>query len=106
MSAPNVGPRRVSLEGELSIYRAAELKPHLLEQLERADSLELDLANVAELDTAGVQLLVMVKREGARTNKPVRLVGHSDAVIEVFELANLGPELSEPIPEVSRGDAP
>ena len=50
------------IEGEMSIYRAAELKQVLLAALEQTRVLELDLSAVTELDTAGVQLLLMLKK--------------------------------------------
>ena len=77
------------LEGDLTIYRAAELKQALLEAVDRLGSLEVDLSGVTELDTAGVQLLLLAKRAAGEKNKQFRLMGHSPAVVEVFELLRL-----------------
>jgi anti-anti-sigma regulatory factor len=47
------------IEGELTIFRAMELKPVLL-AVPPVD--EVDLSGVTDLDTAGVQLLMLAKK--------------------------------------------
>jgi anti-sigma B factor antagonist len=85
------------LEGELTIYRAAELKQELLAALEPGGPLDLDLSAVTELDTAGVQLLMLAKKVAGERELPLRLTGHSPAVLEVFELFNLGGHFGDPL---------
>ena len=82
MSAPNV----LRLEGEFTIFRAMELKPALLAN-PPVD--EIDLSGVTELDTAGVQLLMLAKKTALAQQRNLKLVGHSPAVLEVFELLNV-----------------
>lgn len=77
------------IEDELTIFTAAEQKPRLLAFLASGDELEIDLANVAEMDTAGLQLLILIKREAAQAGKTLRFVMHSKVVLEILELANL-----------------
>jgi anti-sigma B factor antagonist len=77
------------LEGDLTIYRAAELKQVLLEAVDKTGPLEVDLSGVTELDTAGVQLLLLAKGAATARNKQIRLVNHSPAAVEVFELLHL-----------------
>lgn len=85
-------------QGELTIFRAAELKTEWLQALEGAGSaLELDLAGVTELDTAGLQLLMVLKREAAAQGRTLRLHGHSPAVLEVFELLNVAAFFGDPL---------
>jgi len=74
------------IEGELTIFRAMELKPLLLAQ-PPVD--EIDLSGVTDLDTAGVQLLMLTKKMALAQSRDVRLVGHSPAVLDVFELLNV-----------------
>ncbi len=76
------------LEGELSIYRAAELKTVLLEALAQG-ALEIDLSAVSDIDTAGVQLLMLAKKTAQQNQHTLRLAGHSPAVLDAFELLNL-----------------
>jgi anti-sigma B factor antagonist len=82
------------LEGELTIYRAAELKRALVEAVAGPGPLEVDLSTVTELDTAGVQLLLMACRAAREGNKRLRLVAQSAAVTEVFDLMNLASHFS------------
>ncbi len=91
------GTTRVALDGELTIYRAAELKVVLQDALAAGADLELDLSAVVELDSAGVQLLMLAKRSAHQAGAALRLVSHSAAVQEVFELFNLAPHFGDPI---------
>lgn len=59
-------------------------KDRLVSALADCQVLELDLAQVAEMDTSGFQLLVLAKQEAGRLDKHLRLVAHSAAVREVL----------------------
>lgn len=87
---------RLHPEGEMTIYHTADLKPALLDALAQNQEIELDLSSVSELDTSGVQLLMLVKREAAAAGKALKLTGHSPAVLEVFELLGLGGWFGDP----------
>jgi len=77
------------IEGELTIYRADELKRALIEPLSVGIRLVVDLAAVTELDTCGLQLLMLAKRTASAVQAELQLVAHSPAVLEVFELLNV-----------------
>jgi anti-sigma B factor antagonist len=85
------------IEGEMSIYTAAELKSQLLPHLGQSGDLEIDLSQVSELDGAGVQLLLLAKREAARAGANLHLSWHSRAVLEVFDLCNLAGFFGDPL---------
>lgn len=87
---------RLHAAGEMTIYSAAELKPALLGTLGQSDEIEIDLSSVSELDTSGVQLLMLLKREAVAAGKGVTLSGHSPAVLDVFELLGLGGWFGDP----------
>lgn len=87
----------LSIEGEMTIYRAVELKQTLLAALEREGRLEIDLSGVAEIDSAGVQLLMLTRRSAQERGRELRLVHHSHAVLEVFELFGLGACFGDPL---------
>jgi anti-sigma B factor antagonist len=87
---------RLHPEGEMTIYNAADFKPALLDALAQSDDIELDLSAVSELDTSGVQLLMLMKREAVGAGKSLKLSGHSPAVLEVFELLGLGGWFGDP----------
>lgn len=77
------------IEGEMTIYTAAKIKPALLSLLDGCSEAELDLSQVGEIDTAGVQLLLLAKREASQAGKSLRLVGHSPAVVDCLDQCNL-----------------
>lgn len=79
----------IVIEGELTIYRAAELKPVLLEAVRPHDTPALDLSAVTEFDSAGLQLLLMARQEAQRLGKPLQVAGASPAVREVFALLGM-----------------
>lgn len=74
------------IEGELSIFRAAELKPVLLPP---AALTEIDLSGVTEIDTAGLQLLLLARRAAQAQGQALRLVATSPTVDELFTLLNV-----------------
>jgi anti-anti-sigma factor len=80
---------RISLDGELTIYRAADLKVTVLEALRKTRVLEIDLSGVTELDTAGLQVLMLAKQAAAADQRELRLLQHSPAVVEIFEMLDL-----------------
>lgn len=81
---------QISIDGELTISTVAEIKATLSAALGQKENVVLDLRNVEELDTAGLQLLLAAKRLG---DKRVRFINHSEAVFQILELANTGPQL-------------
>jgi anti-sigma B factor antagonist len=81
---------RLALDGELTIARAAELKSQLVPPLAQGGALEIDLSKVTELDTAGVQLLLLAQRTAAANDVELRFVGHSRVVANVVALLGLG----------------
>lgn len=85
------------IDGELSIYRAAELKPVLLQAVESSPVLEIDLSGVVEFDTAGVQLLLLAKRCATERGHELRLVRHSAAVVDVLQLLDLAAHFGDPM---------
>jgi anti-anti-sigma factor len=80
---------KLPIEGELTIYSAADLKAKLVEALAAEQPIEIDLSQVDEIDSAGLQLLLLAKREAARIEKPLSLINHSQAVLECFDMCNL-----------------
>jgi len=89
---PEQSSATLCVEGELTIYRAAELCASLKAALTGAAAggvLELNLAGVTEMDSAGVQLLMAAVKSARAAQSELRLVAHSPAVLEVFETLDL-----------------
>jgi anti-anti-sigma factor len=92
------------LSGELTIHSATERKPELLALLETGEDLVLNVSQISELDTAGLQLLLMLKREAAQLGRRLALVEPSGAVGDILAITHLTHELDprpgdEPGPE-------
>lgn len=90
-------PVRLTVNQDLTIYHALEIKQQLVEGLERSEVLELDLSQVAEIDTAGLQLLIFAKREASRLDKPLSIVAHSPAVRQLIDFCNLAAFFGDPV---------
>jgi anti-sigma B factor antagonist len=90
-------PHVLNLDGELTIYRAAEIKQTLLAALDASAVVEVDLSKVSELDSAGVQLLMLAKQTATAANRELRLTAHSPAVLDVMDLLNLGSYFGDPL---------
>ncbi len=87
----------LSIDDEMTIYSAAALKDDLLGHLEAGKELEISLENVSEMDSAGLQLMLVLRSEATRTEKELHFVNHSPAVIDVLETLNLVAWFGDPI---------
>ena len=96
-AAAAAAAQTLRIDGEFSIYRAAELKPQILQAVEASPVLEIDLSGVAEFDTAGLQLLLLAKRCAKERGHALRLVRHSAAVVDVLQLLDLAAHFGDPL---------
>ncbi len=84
------GHLRLLVNGGFTIFQAPEYKPQLLGVIENADEmLEMDLSGVDEIDTTGLQLLLLMKREAALQYKQLFFNGISPAVQNVIDMLHL-----------------
>jgi anti-anti-sigma factor len=88
---------RIGIEGEMTIYNAARLKDELLLAMADSAQLEVNLGQVSEIDTAGLQLLALAKREAAGGNKTLNFVAHSQAVLDMLDMCNLVSAFGDPV---------
>ena len=96
------GRCKAVVEGSMTIYEAAADKPLLLRALAMAKETEIDLSSVDEMDTAALQLLILMKRESLKAGKVLRLTAHSQASLDVLERYNLGAYFGDPAVVSSR----
>lgn len=94
----------LALEGELGIFRAAELLPAIVAALDGPSPVVFDLSRVTEIDTAGLQLLVFARREARARGRTLELVAPSEAVADLFGMVGLAPASGAPAagPEPAR----
>jgi len=87
----------LAIQGEMTIYTALEQKKALFDCLKTSKELHIDLSRVDELDSAGLQVLLFMKREASKRQTTFCLTQHSQAVVEAFELLDLGKHFGDPI---------
>ena len=86
------------IDGEFTIYRAAELAAALkaaLAEVPAGGAFEIDLSEVTEMDSAGVQLLIAAKRSSEESGRALRVAGLSPAAVEVFDILQLATHFAE-----------
>lgn len=87
---------RLHIEGEMTVSSAAAVRDEILAALPAGseDEVEVDLSGVSEIDTAGLQIMLQLKRKcGAR----LRLLNHSPAVLQILDLSRLGAQFGDPV---------
>lgn len=77
----------LTIDGEMTIYRAAELRALMADAAAAGGDIDLDLSAVAEIDCCGVQLLLALC--AAVGEQHLRLRRPSAAVAEALGLLNL-----------------
>lgn len=93
-------PHTLTLAGELTIFTAAPLREQLLStlaDLPPEQELELDLAQVSEIDSAGLQLLLAAKQSAQAQSRNLRLSRHSAAVLDLLDLCDLASHFGDPL---------
>lgn len=95
---------RYEIQGEMTIYRAAELKKSLIDHILSHKEIEIDLSQVSEVDSAGLQLLILAKLEASARNKMLRFENHSPAVMEILDLSDLTGFFGDPVVITSHAD--
>jgi anti-anti-sigma regulatory factor len=80
---------KVAIDDELTIVTAASHRETLLAALRDASGVRVELSGISDLDTAGLQVLLLLRHEGARLHVPVEFAEPSAAVAEVLALTRL-----------------
>ena len=96
----NDGNYTALIEDDMTIYEAVEQKAELLKtlkKLKKSEQMEVDLSNVNEMDTAGIQILLLLKRTAEKENKIMLLVAHSPASLDVIDRYNLATYFGDPV---------
>ena len=78
------------VDGDMTIYRANEVAQTLFASVRaHAGDVNLDLSDVTEFDTAGLQLVLMARRMVESNGHRLDVVRPSECVAEVLELCNV-----------------
>lgn len=89
--------RTIALETDLTIYQVKEVADRLIPHLSPDFDIEIKLAQVHELDSSGVQLLMLMRQQSQQQATKLTLTEHSEAVLEVFEQLDLINWFEDPI---------
>lgn len=78
------------VQGEMTIYRASEVAQTLFATIRAHEGdVSLDLSEVTEFDTAGLQLVLMARRLAEASGRRLDVVQPSECVLEVLTLCNV-----------------
>ena len=80
----------------MTIYEALEIKALFSAALKQYQQIEVNLSQVAEIDSAGLQLLVALKNDAIKQKKSMIYTAHSREVIELLALFNMTQFFAEP----------
>lgn len=86
---------------EMTINTAAALFGEFKLLFAGTGNVEVNLSGVGEIDTAGLQLMLMLK---CCMGSALRFTGHSRAVLQALETSNLYGQLGDPV-VIPNGDA-
>ncbi|MEJ7138406.1 STAS domain-containing protein [Amphibiibacter pelophylacis] len=90
MSDTATAPAPLAIQGDLTIYRAAELRQTLLTALAQpGDTLALDLSGVTELDSAGLQLLLSARRTAQAGGRTLDFLAPSPPLLQTWQMLGL-----------------
>ncbi len=76
----------LGLHGEFTIRHVARLKGEFLSYAEQYKGIALDLSGVSEIDSAGFQLLLLLKKYLTKLHGRLRLINHSLPVLKILDL--------------------
>lgn len=88
---------KIAIDGEMTIFEASEIYQKILGSIRNSKDIEIDLSEVSEIDTAGLQLIMVAKILNAANGGRLSLINHSKAVQDILELTNLGGFFGDPI---------
>jgi len=83
----------LKIEGPITICRIGELKERFMNSLEKNEVTDLDVMDVQECDSSGVQLLLSAIRSARETGKRINISGQSKAVEDALFRAGIKPEM-------------
>ena len=80
---------QLQIGGDLSIYDAKPLKEALLAALAQTQLLVVDLSGIGEIDSSGLQLLLLLRREAQQQGIALSLLRPSESVCSLLQLYGL-----------------
>ena len=96
--------RPIVIDGELTIYTASLWRDRLITEMAGTDDLRLELAEVSEIDSAGLQLLLAVQRQAAGEGRQLQFGQCSSVVRALLDFAQLMQSLNVNMHNIGSGE--
>ena len=77
------------IDGELTIYTAQEYREAIIGSFSADKNLELDMADVEEIDTSGLQLLAALSKELVENGSEMKILSASDVATDAIQASCL-----------------
>ena len=85
---------KLAIDEDMTIYAIDALKQGISEEIDSYNRFELNLADVEEIDSAGIQLLLAFRSELIQKKKEFKLTAMSDAVAKLIETYGISDSLN------------
>ena len=85
---------KLAIDEDMTIYAIESLKQGISSELEVHDQFELNLAQVEEIDSAGIQLLLALRSELLLNQKAFKLTAMSSVVANLIDQYGVGDRLN------------
>lgn len=93
----DAGQCLIVISGEMSVYTAKLTQSSLLELLQTENRIRVDLSEVDDIDSAGVQLLLSLRKYAQKKDIDLQFHSHSQCVLDLIELYQIAAELGDPL---------
>lgn len=85
------------IPADMTIYEAGEIKDLFSQALAKNKNINVNLSNVSEIDSAGLQLMVSLKKNALEKDTIVQYNSHSQAVIGLLDLYDMTAHFGDPV---------
>jgi len=86
------GSVQLSISGDMTIYAIADLKEAITPEITGQAIVDLNLSEVEEIDSAGIQLIMALRNHLIKANKTIQLTGTNGTVSKLLEVYGLSNE--------------
>jgi len=90
-------PTLIFIQDEMTIYNVLEHKNKLYPYLKNENGLHIDLTDVSEIDSAGMQLLIFLKHQSKIEKNEIIFINHSESFMEVINIFNFSSFFDVPV---------
>lgn len=87
----------LKIPGDMTIYEAEEVKSIFDGAMKSNGDVCINLGNVSEIDSCGIQLMISLKKTLNEKDRDVVFVSHTDAVIDLFDVFDVSTYFGDPI---------